>query len=93
MRKEVVMTYVGYKRVRGYMGHYAMNYEVSDVRDKETNEILCNEYVFKESKIFKGLGLKFGDKVEMSINVGEDKKGKISLQYYRNVKKVSSDNE
>lgn len=93
MRKEVIMTYVGYKRARGYMGHYTMNYEVSNVKDKETNELICKEYVFKDSKVFKGLGLKFGDLVEMNINIEKDNKDRVLLRYYRNVKKVLSESE
>ena len=62
------MTFIKGKNVRGYMGHWQMNYYVENVIDLSNNELICQEYVFKGSTIFKGLGLKFGDKVTMDIN-------------------------
>lgn len=90
MRKNLRMTYIKYENKKGYMGHWKMSYYVDNVIDLTTNEIITSEYVFKESKIFKGMGLKLGDIVEMSATVTE-KNGKIRISYYSDVKKVVLD--
>lgn len=64
-----------------------MSYYVDNVIDLSTNELICSDYVFKESKIFKGMGLKMGDIIEMSAIVTE-KEGKIKIAYPSEVKKV-----
>lgn len=87
MRKKVRMTFIKGKSVRGYMGHWGMDYYVNNVIDCETEELICSEYVFKNSTVFKGKGLKLGDIVEMSVIVSEAN-GKIKLTYYKNVEKV-----
>lgn len=90
MRKKLRMTYVGYKRSRGYMGHYQMNYNVDNVIDVESGKILCKDYTFRDSKVFKGMGLKNGDIVEMTVNVKIEENSNIKLSYPKEVKKVES---
>lgn len=89
MRKKVRMTFRKGTNTKGYMGHWEMNYYVENIVDVETNELICDEYVFKGSTIFKGKGLKPNDVVEMFINVKQDN-GKVKLSYYSDVKKVGS---
>lgn len=91
MRKNVRMTFIKGKNTRGYMGHWCMAYYVDNVIDIDTGEVICDEYIFKNSTVFKGKGLKMGDIVEMSINVEKDDKGKVKLSYYSNIKKVEND--
>ena len=88
-RVNVIMTYDKYIRVRGFKGHYAMNYVVSDVRVAETNELICSSYTFKSSKIFKGLGLHSGDKVKANVRLTKDENGVISMSYYSGVEKFA----
>ena len=78
MRKKVRMTFRKGTNTKGYMGHWEMNYYVENIVDVETNELICDEYVFKGSTIFKGKGLKPNDVVEMFINVKQDN-GKVKL--------------
>lgn len=81
------MTFVSRKNRRGFKGHWCMDYTVMDVKDSETGEIICSNYVFKDSTIFKGIDLKFGDIVEMTITIIRTDK-KIKLVYYRDIKKI-----
>lgn len=90
MRKKLRMTYIGYKRSRGYMGHYQMNYIVDNVIEVESGKQLCKDYTFKDSKVFKGMGLKNGDIVEMKVNVQIEKDSAIKLSYPKEVIKVDS---
>ena len=46
MRKKVRMTFRKGVNTRGYKGHWEMNYHVENVVDAETNELICEEYVF-----------------------------------------------
>ena len=87
MRKNVRMPFRKGENTRGYKGHWEMNYYVENVVDAETNELICAEYVFKGSTIFKGKGFKPNDLIEMTINVNQDG-GKVKLSYYSDVKKV-----
>ena len=87
MRKKVRMTFRKGVNTKGYMGHWGMDYYVENVVDVETNELICSDYVFRQSTIFKGKGLKPNDIVEMMINVNQDGK-KVKLSYYSDVKKV-----
>ena len=87
MRKKVRMTFRKGTNTKGYMGHWKMNYYVENIVDVETNELICDEYVFKGSTIFKGKGFKPGDLIEMTINVKSDN-GKVKLSYFSDVKKV-----
>lgn len=87
MRKKVRMTFRKGVNTKGYMGHWGMDYYVENVVDVETNELICSDYVFRQSTIFKGKGLKPNDIVEMIINVKQDN-GKVKLSYYSDVKKV-----
>ena len=52
MRKKLRMTYIKYVNRKGYMGHWCMDYYVDNVIDVETGDLICDSYVFKESKIF-----------------------------------------
>ena len=87
MRKKVRMTFRKGVQTKGYMGHWGMDYYVENVVEVETNELICSDYVFRQSTIFKGKGLKPNDVVEMMINVNQDGK-KVKLSYYSDVKKV-----
>lgn len=87
MRKKVRMTFRKGVNTRGYKGHWEMNYHVENVVDAETNELICEEYVFKGSTIFKGKGFKPNDVIEMMINVNQDSRG-VKLSYYSDVQKV-----
>ena len=89
MRKKVRMTFRKGVNTRGYKGHWEMNYHVENVVDAETNELICKEYVFKGSTIFKGKGFKPNDLIEMTINVNQDSRG-VKLSYYSDVKKVGT---
>ena len=89
MRKKVRMTFRKGVNTRGFKGHWEMNYHVENVVDVETNELICEEYIFKGSTIFKGKGLKPNDVVEMMINVNQDGK-KVKLSYYSDIKKVEN---
>ena len=91
MRRTVEMTFIKGKNVRGYMGHWEMNYYVENVVDIETKELICQEYIFKGSTIFKHKGFKLGDKVRMDINVSKDNKGNVKLSYFSNVIKVDEE--
>lgn len=81
------MTFRKGVNTRGYKGHWEMNYHVENVVDAETNELICEEYVFKGSTIFKGKGFKPNDVIEMMINVNQDSRG-VKLSYYSDVQKV-----
>ena len=83
------MTFRKGVNTRGYKGHWEMNYHVENVVDAETNELICEEYVFKGSTIFKGKGFKPGDLIEMMINVNQDSRG-VKLSYYSDVTKVGA---
>jgi hypothetical protein len=87
MRKKVRMTFIKGVNRKGYMGHWGMDYYVDNVIDLETNELICSEYIFRQSTIFKGKGFKTGDIIEMSINVNQDGR-KVKLSYYADIKKV-----
>ncbi len=87
MRKKVRMTFRKGVNTKGYMGHWGMDYYVENIVDVETNELICADYIFRQSTIFKGKGLKPNDVVEMMINVNQDGK-KVKLSYYSDVKKV-----
>lgn len=87
MRKKVRMIFRKGVNTRGYKGHWEMNYHVENVVDAETNELICDEYVFKGSTIFKGKGFKPNDVIEMMINVNQDSRG-VKLSYYSDVQKV-----
>lgn len=87
MRKKVRMTFRKGVNTKGYMGHWGMDYYVENVVEVETNELICSDYVFRQSTIFKGKGLKPNDVVEMMINVNQDSK-KVKLSYYSDIKKV-----
>ena len=87
MRKKVRMTFRKGVNTRGYKGHWEMNYHVENVVNAETNELICEEYVFKGSTIFKGKGFKPNDVIEMMINVNQDSRG-VKLSYYSDVQKV-----
>lgn len=89
MRDKVRMTFWKSQNRRGFKGHWCMDYYVEDVQSISTGEIICKDYVFKDSVIFKGLGLKQGDIVEMDININKESK-KSKLTYYRNVRKIKS---
>ena len=89
MRKKVRMTFRKGVNTRGYKGHWEMNYYVENVVDAETNELICEEYIFKGSTIFKGKGFKPNDLIEMMINVNQDSRG-VKLSYYSDVKKVGT---
>lgn len=89
MRKKVRMTFRKGAQTKGYAGHWGMNYYVDDVVDVETNELICQEYIFRNSTIFKGKGFKPNDIIEMTINVNQDG-GKVKLSYYSDIKKVGS---
>lgn len=89
MRKKVRMTFRKGVNTRGYKGHWEMNYHVENVVDAETNELICEEYVFKGSTIFKGKGFKPNDLIEMTINVNQDSRG-VKLSYYSDVKKAGT---
>lgn len=66
-----------------------MSYYVDNVIDLSTNELICSDYVFKESKIFKGMGLKKGNVVEMNAIITK-KDREIKISYPSDVKKVDS---
>lgn len=87
MRKKVRMTFRKGVNTKGYMGHWGMDYYVDNVVDAETNDLICSEYVFRQSTIFKGKGFKPNDLIEMTINVNQDG-GKVKLSYFSDVKKV-----
>ena len=87
MRKKVRMTFRKGVNTKGFHGHWEMNYHVENVVDAETNELICSDYVFRGSTIFKGKGFKPNDVIEMMINVKQDN-GKVKLSYYSDVKKV-----
>ena len=87
MRKRVRMTFLRGKNVKGFMGHWSMNYYVENIIDLENNELICSEYTFENSTLFKGMRLKSGDVVEMSIRI-ENKVNKIKLTDFSDVKKV-----
>lgn len=92
MRKLVRMTFQKGEVCRGYKGHYGMNYFVCDVIDLSTHRVICKEYIFKNSTIFKRKGFKPGDVIEMSINVDENKeKNSVKLSYYRDIRKITDD--
>lgn len=88
MRKRVKMTFIKGTNTKGYNGYWGMDYYVENIVDAETNELICSEYVFRQSTIFKGKGLKLGDIVEMNIRVSENN-GKVKLSYYSDIRKVS----
>lgn len=88
MRKTVKMTFVKSKNVKGYMGHWSMNYYVEDIIDIKTGDKICDSYIFENSTIFKSKGFKVGDIVQMDINISYNKE-KVKLTYYANVKKVT----
>ena len=87
MRKKLRMTYIKYVNRKGYMGHWCMDYYVDNVIDVETGDLICDSYVFKESKIFKGMGLSLGDTVELTATVSS-KDGNIKITYYKDIKKI-----
>lgn len=87
MRKRVRMTFRKGVNTKGYMGHWGMDYYVENVVEVETNELICSDYIFRQSTIFKGKGFKPNDIIEMTINVKQDN-GKVKLSYYSDVKKV-----
>lgn len=89
MREKVRMTFWKGQNRRGFKGHWCMDYYVENVQIIRTGDIICSEYIFKDSVIFKGMGLKQGDVVEMDINVSLGTK-KPKLTYYKNVHKVES---
>lgn len=88
MRKSLKMTFIKGVNRKGYMGHWGMNYHVSNVIDIETNELLAEDYVFEQSTVFKGKKFSLGDTILMDVNVDKDSKtNKLKLTYYRNVRK------
>ena len=48
MRKRVRMTFLRGKNVKGFMGHWSMNYYVENIIDLENNELICSEYTFEK---------------------------------------------
>lgn len=88
MRKTVRMTFIKSKNVKGYMGHWGMNYYVEDVIEIESGEKICDKYIFENSTIFKGKGFKFGDVIQMDIRITYNKE-KVKFSYYTNIKKVT----
>ena len=52
MRKRVIMTFLRGKNVKGFMGHWSMNYYVENIIDLENNELICSEYTFENSTIY-----------------------------------------
>ena len=75
------------------MGHWGMDYYVDNVIDLSTNELICSEYIFKESTIFRGKGFKPGDILEMNITVSEDDSGNVKLAYYKDIQKVGREDD
>lgn len=88
MRKTVRMTFIKSKNVKGYMGHWGMNYYVEDVIEIESGEKICDKYIFENSTIFKGKGFKFGDVIQMDIRITYNKE-KVKFSYYTNIKRVT----
>lgn len=84
-RDLLTMTYKGYTNKKVITGHWNMFYHVTDVLDSN-GSLLLERYTFK-SKIFKGLGLKEGDKVTGTFEIISDN-GTLKLLRPKDIKKL-----
>ena len=82
------MEYVKTKCVKNYLGSAAHNYEVKNVINAETGEVIAEKYIFGESKQFAVLGANPRDKVACNAFVEKSVDGKVKLSYFADVKIV-----
>lgn len=85
-RIDVTCVFGGYKRTKGFLGHWELKYMVYNVRT-EDDRLLSEQYTYSNLKAFKRKGYKNGDKLKMTVTVkvyGDE----IKLQRPSNVVKI-----
>ena len=87
-KMKLEMEFVKTKCVKNYLGSAGHNYEVKNVIDAETGEVLAEKYIFGESKQFAVLGANMGDKISLNAFVEELEDGTIKLSYFSDVRVV-----
>jgi hypothetical protein len=87
-KQKLEMEFVKTKVVKSYLGSMEHNYEVKNVINAETGEILAKKYVFGASKQFAVLGAEPGDKITMGAHVVEGENGEPKFMYFGEVRKV-----
>lgn len=75
MRMRVRFTFWKYETEKGYRGFWHTNYYVTDVINAETGELIAENYIFRNSTLFKGKKFKDGTVGEVTLtveNIGTD---------------------
>ena len=88
VKKKLEMEFVKTKCVKNYLGSSGHNYEVQNVIDVETGDLIAEKYIFGESKQFAVLGANMGDKISCSAFVEEFEDKTVKISYFEGVRIV-----
>lgn len=69
MRVKVRLTFWKYEVEKGYKGHWHTNYYVTNVVNADTGEFITDNYIFRNSTLFKGKKFKEGNVGEVTLTV------------------------
>lgn len=87
-KMKLEMEFVKTKCVKNYLGSTGHNYEVKNVIDTETGELITEKYIFGESKQFAVLGANVGDKISLTAFVEELEDKTVKISYFEGVRIV-----
>lgn len=85
-KMKLEMEFVKTKCVKNYLGSAAHHYEVKNVINTETEEVIAEKYIFGESKQFSVLGANVGDKISLIAFVEELEDKTVKISYFTEVK-------